>query len=61
MVQISEDVLKRAKDLLFLTELRERNMAAQTRNHRKCNKHWNMAQEIRAVLDDIAAALDPKE
>ena len=64
MVHVREDVLKSAINLLSLYHALETQKASLTKAQQKPaqeNKHRKKAQEIRAVVDDIRAALDAKE
>ena len=64
MVQISDDLLLKAADLLHRYYVYRKHLAALAKAEYKTvqmNKNLKAAQEVLAVLDDIAAALDPKE
>lgn len=64
MVQISDDLLLKAAGLLDRYYVYRKHLAALAKAEHKTaqmNKNLKVAQEVLAVLDDIAAALDAKE
>jgi len=61
MVQISEETLQRAFYLLNGKRVSLLSKADKISNPERANAMKAKAQEIGALLDDIAAALDPKE
>lgn len=61
MVQISEETLQRAFYLLNGKRVSLLSKADKIRNPERANAMKAKAQEIGALLDDIAAVLDPKE
>lgn len=61
MVQISEETLQRAFYLLNGKRVSLLIKVDKIRNPERANAMKAKAQEIGALLDDIAAALDPKE
>ncbi len=64
MVQISDDLLLKAADLLHRYYVYRKHLASLAKAEHKAvqmNKNLKVAQEVLAVLDDIAASLDAKE
>ena len=61
MVQISEETLERAFRFLDDKRVGLLSRADKASKPERANRYRAKAQEIQVILDDIAAALDPKE
>lgn len=61
MVQISEETLERAFYYLNDKRIGLLSRADKASKPGRANKYRAKAQEIQVILDDISAALDPKE